>query len=78
MPSPVSDKTSKYVFKEANEKMKQCCEKSKNSTFLDICKQFIKEGKIIESLYADGVHLTKDGTILYLNCLKKHLFWKKF
>ena len=78
MPSPISDETSKHVFRIANEKLKNLCIGHENISFLDISKQFIKGSDIDETLFEDDVHLSLKGASLYARCVKSHLFWLKF
>ena len=79
IPSLLTDNSSKRVFREANSKMKSLSEKFETVSFLDISKNFVKNQNIIENLYAnDKIHLSEKGAKLYVQCVKNHIFWKRF
>ena len=62
LPQPVSDKTSKTVFRSANHAMYALCKNHQNVSFMDITKSFVKDNVIDASLFQrDGVHMTESG-----------------
>ena len=81
LPSLPTDETSKDRFKKANLKFASLAKDHENISYLDLTKQYVKDGKIDESLYAKkyptDVHLNDKGTKLYVKCIHQHLMWLK-
>ena len=73
LPQPVSDVTSKSVFRETNSAMYDLSKNYPNVSFMNVTKSFVKDGKIDETLFErDGVHMKKKGAEKYANCIKRH------
>ena len=61
IPSPETDHITKFVFSEANSKLKSLCQPYPNVSYLNLTKIFVQNGVINRQLYEDGVHLNFKG-----------------
>ena len=73
LPQPVSDKTSKAVFRQVNSAMYNLSKNNPNVSFMDVTRSFVKDKVIDRKLFErDGVHMTPLGAEKYANCIKRH------
>ena len=73
LPQPVSDETSKPVFRQVNRAMYNLSKNNPNVSFMDVTKSFVKDKIIDRKLFQrDGVHMKPLGAEKYANCIKRH------
>ena len=63
IPSPETDAFSKFIFSEANQKLKYICQKNQNVSYLNLTKIFVINGVIDMELFCgyNDVHLNSRG-----------------
>ena len=73
LPQPISDETSKAVFRQVNSAMYDLSKNNANVSFMDVTRSFVKNRIIDKKLFQrDGVHMTPSGAQKYANCIKRH------
>ena len=71
IPSPETDEISKGLFNEANYKLKQLSQPG--VSFCNLNHIFIKNGRIDQTMYSDGIHFNHKGSKNVATAIKNHL-----